>query len=184
MLFFFIHIGSKMQVFIVEGKSDTNRLNRYSKSIVTIETSGLGLNNKILTEIENAQNFGHELIVFTDPDSAGESIRRKLNERFSNLKNIYLTNFQQSKIEKKLIGIEHATDEEIKNALSFNLEESSSEMYDLNFLYEYKVVGDKKLRLKICEHFGLAYGNNQKLLKQLNMYKIEKDDLQSLLTEV
>ncbi|WP_381415396.1 toprim domain-containing protein [Spiroplasma endosymbiont of Anurida maritima] len=70
-------------IVIVEGSSDTNKLRTIWPDIVTVETSGHGLSQKIINLIVLLSKT-HKMIVFTDPDKPGLDIRKKINEILSN----------------------------------------------------------------------------------------------------
>ena len=124
----------KKTIIIVEGKSDTNRLKEFDKSIQTFETSGLGLDEKkinYLKKINNDYNF----IVFTDPDGPGEIIRARLIKELKNLKHAYLPNDKALSSKKGKIGVEHAKTNDIKLALE-NLYEPNK--HDLSHSYDWQ----------------------------------------------
>ena len=76
------------EAIIVEGRDDTTAIRR-AVDAVTIETHGFGMPDHIWPVIEKAyQEKG--IIVFTDPDYAGEKIRRKIIERFPACKQAFL----------------------------------------------------------------------------------------------
>ena len=64
------------EAIIVEGRDDTAAINRAVEAM-TIETHGFGMPDSIWPLIDKAyQEQG--IIIFTDPDYAGEKIRRKI----------------------------------------------------------------------------------------------------------
>ena len=63
------------EVIVVEGRDDTNAINRAVRA-VTIETHGFGISKETWEKIAAAyENKG--IIIFTDPDHAGEEIRKR-----------------------------------------------------------------------------------------------------------
>ena len=68
------------EILVVEGRDDTAAIKK-SVDAITIETHGYGITNKTWKLIEEAYN-GPGIIVFTDPDHAGEQIRRRIMEKF------------------------------------------------------------------------------------------------------
>ena len=67
------------EVIIVEGKSDIARV-RQAVDAEIIPTYGFGLSPETLSDIEAAyRRCG--IIILTDPDGAGERIRRYLTQR-------------------------------------------------------------------------------------------------------
>lgn len=68
------------EAIVVEGRDDTAAINRAVKAI-TIETHGFGMPEHIWPTIEKAyKNQG--IIIFTDPDYAGEKSEEKLQNVF------------------------------------------------------------------------------------------------------
>lgn len=68
------------EIIIVEGRDDTAAINRAVEAD-TIETHGFGMSSAMWKELETAAK-SRGIIVFTDPDHAGEQIRRKIKARF------------------------------------------------------------------------------------------------------
>ena len=68
------------EVIVVEGKSDTAAIRRALEAD-TIETGGFTLAASTLRKIEAAYKK-RGIIILTDPDGAGNRIRRFLTERF------------------------------------------------------------------------------------------------------
>lgn len=63
------------EVIVVEGKKDTEKI-QLAVDASTIETQGMALEEETLRLIEHAQKE-QGVIVFTDPDYPGETIRKK-----------------------------------------------------------------------------------------------------------
>ena len=64
------------EVIVVEGRDDTAAIRRAVRA-VTIETHGFGISKNTWNKIDRAhKDYG--IIIFTDPDHAGEEIRRKI----------------------------------------------------------------------------------------------------------
>ena len=101
------------EIIIVEGRDDTAAI-KQSVDAVTIETHGYGIRPDTWDTIAKAhQEKG--IIVFTDPDHAGEQIRRRILERFPDAKEAFLDRGLAEKDGD--IGIENASPESIRQAL-------------------------------------------------------------------
>ena len=101
------------QVIVVEGRDDTAAVLR-AVDAATIETHGYGISAETWKRLEAAYEK-NGLIIFTDPDHAGEEIRRRVGEKFPLAAHAYLS---RSRAEKKGdIGIENARPEDIADAL-------------------------------------------------------------------
>ena len=66
------------EIIVVEGRDDTAAI-RQSVDAVTIETHGYGIRQSTWELIDKAYETTG-IIIFTDPDTAGEQIRRRLAE--------------------------------------------------------------------------------------------------------
>lgn len=101
------------EIIVVEGRDDTAAI-RCAVDAVTIETHGFGIREETWDLIDKAyQTKG--IIVFTDPDTAGEQIRRRILERFPEAKEAFLDQALAAKAGD--IGIENASPEAIQEAL-------------------------------------------------------------------
>lgn len=102
------------EIIVVEGRDDTAAIRR-SVDGETIETHGFGIREETWVLLERAYEK-RGLIVFTDPDTAGEQIRKRIMERFPGAKQAFLTRDEAAKAGD--IGIENASPESIERALS------------------------------------------------------------------
>ena len=101
------------EIIVVEGRDDTAAIRR-SVDAVTIETHGYGIRPSTWEVIDKAYK-SKGIIIFTDPDTAGEQIRRRLADRYPEAKHAFL---DRSLAEKDGdIGIENASPESIVAAL-------------------------------------------------------------------
>ncbi|WP_195195121.1 ribonuclease M5, partial [Enterococcus faecium] len=103
------------EIIVVEGKDDTRRL-REVVDADTIETIGSAINEEILMQIEHAQET-RGVIVFTDPDFSGEKIRKIIMEAVPQAKHAFLPRTQAKPKKKGSLGVEHASDAAILEAL-------------------------------------------------------------------
>ncbi len=101
------------EVIIVEGRDDTAAVKR-ALDADTIETHGFGIRKEIWNRIEKAYEE-RGIIIFTDPDYAGNEIRRRLKERFPDAGEAFLAKSDAERDGD--IGIENAAPEAIFEAL-------------------------------------------------------------------
>lgn len=165
------------EVIVVEGKNDSLNLKRYFE-VDTIETHGLGLNKETIEYIREI-NKTRGVIVFTDPDSAGENIRRKLNYEIQGLKNAFV--LKEDARTRKKVGIEHASKEVIEEALNnlITFRESKetlsySDFVDLGLTGKADSV---MLRDKLNKRYHLGKCNGKTLFKRLNMLGLKREDI-------
>ena len=76
------------EILVVEGKNDTNTLQSFF-DCDTIETGGDQINEQTIERIQEAIKK-RGVIIFTDPDSPGEHIRRKIQERVPGCKHVFI----------------------------------------------------------------------------------------------
>lgn len=101
------------ETIIVEGRDDTTAIKR-SVDALTIETHGYGIRPETWDLIAKA-NDTTGIIIFTDPDHAGEQIRKRILKRFPEAGEAFLDRGEAEK--NGDIGIENAEPESIRNAL-------------------------------------------------------------------
>lgn len=169
------------EIIVVEGKHDSANLKKYFKC-QTLETGGSLLKKDTLDLIEKFQKTCG-VILFLDPDSVGEKIRAKINERIPNLKNAYILK-EEAKTSKK-VGVEHASYDSLLKSLK-NL--ITNDISDISLSYEdYLDLGllggfDSQLkREKVYKSFGVGKCNGKTLYKRLLMKKITREDLVKIL---
>lgn len=171
-------------IIIVEGKSDTRRLKEIYPDIITFQTSGMGLDDEKITELKRLEQSGVNLICMTDPDYPGERIRRILSEQLPSLKHAYVSR-AKSKAKNGKIGIESAERDEIIKALDSVLSKDKQlDIYDQTFMIEFGLAGNKAKREQFCDCLGIAFGNNKKVIKQLNSFGIDPKLVMKVLGEL
>ncbi len=101
------------ETIIVEGKDDAAAVRKAAAAHI-ITTSGYGLTEETIGLIRAAyERTG--IVIFTDPDHAGRSIRDRLTQLFPAAKQAYLAAKEARK--KDDLGIENASPEAIERAL-------------------------------------------------------------------
>lgn len=166
-----------LEVIVVEGRDDTAAIRR-AVDADTIETHGFGMSEEMWKCIEAAA-VSRGIIVFTDPDYAGEQIRRKVRERFPESKQAYLPRALAEK--KGNIGVENASPEAIREALAkAHVTKSGKEpLFTFEDLAEAGLTGgpgSRDRRRKVCDILGIGYGNAAATLTRLNGYGITKEE--------
>ncbi len=172
-------------IIIVEGKSDTRRLKEIYPEIITFQTSGLGLDEQKINELKQLEKKGAQLICLTDPDYPGERIRQQLSEHLPSLQHAYCARSHAISKSGK-VGIEAATSDEIKRALAnvYHANTVNDVNYTLTWMMDVQLAGDKKLRELFCDKLGIAFGNNKKVLKQLNNFGIDLACVNQVIGEI
>ena len=76
------------EVIVVEGRDDETAV-RNAVQASTIATHGFHINRKTWEKLQNAYE-SRGLIIFTDPDFAGQQIRKRIKEKFPLAKEAFL----------------------------------------------------------------------------------------------
>ena len=173
------------EVIVVEGQQDVVAIKKAVEAEV-ITTGGFGLSPKSLDKITLAyQKRG--IIIMTDPDRAGENIRKFLAERFPNAKHAFIP--REDAFKNNDIGVEQATPEAIRKALS-KLQTRSLEIkeeFTMKDLIYYGLSGEPSsavTRDKIAAELGLGYANAKQFLYRLNNYGITREEFDNALKAV
>jgi ribonuclease M5 len=170
------------EIIVVEGKSDTAAIKRAVEA-ETIETGGSAINNAVYEKIRLAQER-RGVIIFTDPDHAGERLRRLIAERVPGCKQAFLS--REEATLKGDIGIENATPEMIRKALSnlktdYELSESQIAWEDL---MEAGLIVHPQAALRrevMGKLLGIGYANGKQFFKRCRMFQISRAEFEKAL---
>ena len=165
------------EVIVVEGKDDVAAVKKAVDAEI-ICTSGFGLNPKILGRIKNtAERCG--IIILTDPDYAGEMIRRTLSKQVPDCKHAFVPRDKATK--NGDIGVENASPEAIREALSKVKTEvaSNRQEFTTGDMMEWGLAGGEKSasrRDMVGRELGIGYGNSKQFLNRLNRYGVTREE--------
>ena len=175
------------EIIVVEGRDDTAAVKK-SVDAITIETHGYGITEETWELMETAYR-SKGLIVFTDPDSAGERIRRRITERFPNAAQAFLD--REDAERKGDIGIENAAPGAIREALakarSTVRAQGSPPPFTMDDLIKAGLVGQadsSKARKDLGKLLGIGYSNGKAFLGKLNSFGINKESFFKALEEI
>lgn len=163
------------EAIVVEGRDDTAALKKAVDAFI-IETHGFGITKQTWDILAKAYEE-KGLIIMTDPDFAGEEIRKKISAKFPGSKHVYMP--RKKAVKKGDIGIENAAPEDIIQALqkiTFTRNEENDEftMKDLDNTGLSGGKGSKEKREALGAFLGIGYGNSNGFLKKLNMFGITR----------
>lgn len=169
------------EIIVVEGKKDTQAVKR-AVAADTIETNGSALSEHVLNEIERAEKQ-RGVIIFTDPDAAGERIRRIISERIPNAKHAFLSREQATKHEK--VGIEFSSKEAILQALNRvrtqrDIDVHQDDPISWEHYVELGFMGksySSVLRRKVADQLGIGYGNAKAFYRRLAVLQVSAKEL-------
>lgn len=166
------------EVIVVEGRDDISAIKRAVDADV-IAVGGFGINKKVIDRIIDAQKR-RGVIVFTDPDFAGEKIRRIITKRVKGVKHARITQKEGTKADD--IGVENAEPKAIIRALKNAKYENKEKVQQFNIqdMIFFKLTSDikaKERRDGVGRYLGIGYANSSQFLNRLNNFAITKEEL-------
>lgn len=173
------------EVIVVEGKDDEAAIKKSVQAEVII-TRGFGITDKIVERIRFAQKR-NGVIIFTDPDYAGERIREYINKNVDGCKHAFLPKDEAMRGDN--IGIENATPENIRNALSkvktkCDTPRNEFKKFDLVCNRLSGNDGATFRRDKLGNYLGIGYCNSKQFLSRLNNYGISRQEFEAGIIEI
>lgn len=168
------------EVIVVEGRDDIDAVKR-AVDAELIATSGFGIREETIERIKSAAKR-NGVIIFTDPDHAGERIRKIIASRVPGCKHAFLP--REYAIKDGDIGIENASPESIRDALSkvkTELDEKREE-FTVRDLFQNGLEGSSdavKRRDFVGKELGIGYGNAKRFLSRLNRYGITREEFEA-----
>ncbi len=165
------------EIIVVEGKDDVSAIKR-AIDAETIITGGFGLGSNVINRIKEAAKR-RGVIIFTDPDFAGEKIRKTIASQVPGCKHAFLP--KEQAIKNGDIGIENASPENIRLALEKARSESVERTYEFtqnDLLYNGLIGFDGAVyrRDEIGKILGIGYGNAKQFLSRLNNYGVTREE--------
>ena len=173
------------EIIVVEGRDDVTAVKR-AVDAELITTGGFGFPKGVMERIKEAQKR-RGVIIFTDPDFAGEKIRSIISKRVKGIKHAYIS--QDEGLKDGDIGVENASPETIIKALEnvkITVEEKREE-YNVEDMMYFKLTGDKdskKRRILLGKILGIGYGNSAQMISRLNNYGISKEEFVEAIKKV
>ncbi len=177
----------KPRAFIVEGRHDVERLKRFDDTITVFEVNGSaidGIDKAFLKRLEET----HEIVIFTDPDHAGERIRRVLSNHIKGALHAYINADDAISQNGQKIGIEHASDSVIDEAigsihtisLGCHSDVTVSDLYDAGLMGK---PNSRKKRQRLADVMSLGHVNGKTLMSRLKLFGITKQQIEEVLCE-
>ena len=170
------------EVLVVEGKMDVVAIGKAVEADCII-TGGFSLKPKTLDDIEKAYKR-RGIIIFTDPDSAGERIRKFLAKRFPDAKHAFIP--VEAATDHDDIGVEQAQPPAIRAALArvHTLSFEPTEEFAGADLIAAGLTGTPDAaarRARLGAALGLGFANAKTFLKRLNHYGVTRAEFQEAL---
>ena len=165
------------EIIVVEGKDDISAVKKAVDAEV-IATGGSGFGNKFLRELKNISER-RGVIILTDPDFAGEQIRKRISKDLKNCKHAFLP--QGKALKKGDIGVENATSQDIIEAINKArpIVEEKRMVFTKDDMIELGFCGgenSRMLREKMGALLGIGYSNSKQFLSRLNNFGITREE--------
>lgn len=171
------------EIIVVEGRDDESAVKAAVEAQVII-TSGYHIGKATFDILRKAYEEGPGLLIFTDPDSAGEAIRRRLAKEFPKAKHAFL--IREDAIKSDDVGIENASPESIMKALREAAAfkgavgaGSSAPTFTQEDLLYFGLLGEAdsaRRRNQMGKALGIGYANGKSFLGRLNGFGITREE--------
>ena len=163
------------EVIVVEGKQDVIAVNRAVEADCLI-TGGFTLKPSMIEDIRRAYEK-RGIIILTDPDGAGERIRKYLSEHFPNAKHAFVPKCDATANDD--VGIEQASPEAIKKALDKvrYLEWTPTKIFTSQDLVLNGLSGSPSASIRRADLgaiLGIGFANAKTFLNRLNHYGVTR----------
>ncbi|NLM34453.1 MAG: ribonuclease M5 [Clostridiales bacterium] len=173
------------EVIVVEGRDDVAAVKRAVEAEV-IAVGGFGINSKVINKIKEAQ-ARQGVIVLTDPDFAGEKIRKIISKRVEGIKHAYISREEGTK--EGDIGVENASPQAIIDALNKAHCETKErrEEFSMQDMFFFRLTGNdeaSRRRARLGKILGIGYGNTAAFLSRLNSFGISKEEFVQAIKQI
>lgn len=173
------------EVIVVEGPSDVSAV-RQAVDAELIATGGFGLDAEILQRIRVARER-RGVVVLTDPDHAGEQIRRRVEAGAGPCKHAWIPRADCTRDGD--VGVENARPEVIRAALS-SARVGVIEvvvLFTTADLLRHRLTGVRdaaERRAALGRALGIGRSSAAQLLRRLNHYGITREEFESAMRTV
>lgn len=173
------------EVIVVEGRDDITAVKR-AVDAELIATGGFGFPKGVMERIKEASKR-RGIIIFTDPDFAGEKIRKTITNEISGCKHAFLP--REEAIKDGDIGIENASVESIRAALSKVRSEAIEKRNEFtnSDLIKNGLIGNEEAsyrRDELGKILGIGYGNAKQFLSRLNNYGVTREEFKTAIEKL
>ena len=168
-------------LLVVEGKSDESRI----KSIIDCDifvTNGYDVKEEDIAFLKEVRK-NKQILVLTDPDEAGSTIRTVLEKNITNIQSIFVRYEFCDKHHKH--GVAECKEGEIIKALKpYIVDVDYKPLYGKEYLYEKGLIGDSnsfKKRKYLCEKLHIKNCSTKNVIKSLNLLEVPIRELDRIL---
>ncbi len=177
------------EAIVVEGRDDAAVVSQITDALI-IQTHGFGISGRTWKLLEKAYRE-KGLIIFTDPDFAGEQIRKRIEARFPESKHAYMP--RKKAVKNGDIGIENVSPQDAARVLErvcskkFKADgEGQNGIFtaqDIDMAGLSGGKGSKELRQKVGDILSIGYGNSGAFLRKLNSFAITREAFEKAVAE-
>ena len=159
-------------IIVVEGTGDSSYLSSFIDALF-IETNGYDIKEE---DVDFLQHCHKKIIILTDSDEAGESIRRKLSKKLPDAINIRVNSNMCNKNGKH--GVAECKKEEIFNVLKEHFINENKSTIKMSFNDLISITkGQKEIKKWISNFYHLGTTNNKEMLKRINAIGLSANDI-------
>lgn len=167
------------EVILVEGKDDIAAV-KAALDAEVIATGGFGYKKELIKTLKSI-NKKRGIIILTDPDHAGNQIRRDIESKIGNCKHAFLP--QEKSLRKGDIGVENASSEDIikaiekarPNKVDRGEEFSKEEILALGLIGS---PDSATKRQKLGDYLGIGNCNSKQFLNRLNNFGVSRAEFE------
>ncbi|OWA33179.1 ribonuclease M5 [Saccharibacillus sp. O16] len=173
------------EVIVVEGRDDTVAIKRAVEAD-TIETGGSAIGAAVIRRVQMAMER-RGVIILTDPDFAGERIRKIVAQKVPGCKHAFIPEADATR--KGDIGVENASPEAIRRALArVHTEMPGKEsQIDWQDLIEAGLIVHPNAaarRMAMGNLLGIGYCNGKQFHNRLRMFQISPREFADALAQI
>lgn len=165
------------EIIVVEGRNDLRAVKAAVEAEVIV-TSGYGISEATWERLRRAA-AGPGILILTDPDHAGEAIRKRIGDRFPSARHAFLARDEATAAGD--VGVENAAPEAIREALAKArcLGEERADPFSPADLDNYGLAGGPEAAARrdaLGKALGIGYGNAKTFLRRLNAYGVTSEE--------
>lgn len=170
------------EIIVVEGQHDKTAVLRAVQAEIIV-TGGFAISRAVIDRVRLAQER-RGVIILTDPDYAGEQIRRRLSQAVPGCRHAFVPRIDATRDDD--IGVENASPAAIRAALSkvrTAVVEPRQEFEWLEML-AHGLTGHPdaaRRRGALGKALGIGYANSKQFLARLNGYGITREEFEQAL---
>ena len=173
------------ELIVVEGKKDAEAVRRAFPQADILITQGWGLSGSQIEALQTA-NQRRGVIVFTDPDHAGERIRQRIARMLPGCRHAFIPRGLATS--KGKVGVEFASPKDILAVLAtVRTEGKAAQTFGYEDLIRgglTGIPGAAERRKKLGVQLAIGYGNSKNFLWRLNALGVTRREFAQALRQM